>query len=74
MDSTPVGTKTSDKEIPVTELTPIGAKMPDPKTPTTESSKRKEKVHKEYVPEDPESDPSLSDSLSSKSDFSDDSV
>ena len=56
MDSTPVGTKTSDKEIPVTELTPIGAKMPDPKTPTTDYSTHKEKERKYCVPEDQESE------------------
>ena len=35
--------------------------MSDPKTPITESSKRKEKAQIEYVPEDPESESSLSD-------------
>ena len=48
--------------------------MPDPKPLTlpTESSKRKEKAQKEYVPEDPESEPSPSDSSSNESDWYDD--
>ena len=56
------------------ELTPVDAKNSDSKiiTLTTNSSKRKEKPRNEYIPEDPYSDSSLSDSSSSKSDFSDD--
>ena len=47
-------------------MTPIGTKIPDPKpiTQSTESSRRQGKLH---VPEDPESDPLLSDSSSSES-------
>ena len=43
-------------------------KMTDPKPPTrpTDFSKRKGKVH---IPEDPESNPSMSDSSSRKSDL-----
>ena len=56
------------------DLTPIGEKMLEPKTLTltTDSSKHKEIFQKEYVPEDPESGPSLSDSSSSESDSSND--
>ena len=56
---------------PPLELTPVGVKTPYPKTLTlpTDLSKRKEKSRKEYVPEDPESDASFSDSPSIKYDF-----
>ena len=54
-------------------LTPIGAKISDAKTPTIDSSERIGKTLKEYVPEDPESDPNLSDPLLSESDSSDNS-
>ena len=46
---------------------------PKPLTRPKELSKCKEKALKEYVPEDPDSDPSLSYSSSGKSDLSDDS-
>ena len=49
MESTPVGEKTPDANIPATVLTPIGEKTSDPKTPTTDSSARKEKARKECV-------------------------
>ena len=58
LDSTPVGTKISD---------------PKPLTQPMVSSKRKEKSGKEHIPEDPDSEPSLSDSSSNKYDWSDDS-
>ena len=72
-DLTHIDTNTSNAKIPPLDLTPVGAKIPDPKTLTlpTESSKREEKARKEYVPEDPESDPRSSYS-SSKSNSSDD--
>ena len=56
-------------------MTPVGKKTPDTKriALTTDLSKVKEKAQKEYIPEDPESDPSSSESLSSKSDLSNDS-
>ena len=59
------------KNLPL-DLTPVGAKTSDPKTLTllTDLSKIKEKVQKEYIPEDLESEPSLSDSSSSESDSS----
>ena len=53
--------------------TPIGAKTPYPKTITTESSKVKEKARREYLPEDPDSEPSSLDSLSREPDSSNDS-
>ena len=37
LESTPVGTKTSDKKIPFLDSTPIGVKTSDPKSPTTDS-------------------------------------
>ena len=51
---------------PPSGWTPIGTKTPypEPLTLPTQSSKYKEKEQKEYVPEDPESEPSLSDSSS----------
>ena len=52
---------------------PVGAKMSDTKALATESSARKEKGKKDYVPEDPDSDPTSSESLSSDSDFSNES-
>ena len=74
LDSTPVGTNTSNAKISPLDSTPVRAKTPDPKTLTlpTEQLKRKEKAGK-YVTEDPESDPSSSDSSLSESDSSDDS-
>ena len=45
------------------ELTTVGAKMADEKTPETYSSARNGKSQKEYIPEDPDSDPNLSDSF-----------
>ena len=47
--------------------------MSDAKTLATDSSSRKEKSRKEYIPEDPNSDPKFSESLSRNSDLSDDS-
>ena len=72
---TPIYTNTKNVHISHLDLTPIGAKLPDPKPRTlpTESSKRKEKVRKEYVLEDSESDPFSPDSSLSESDSSDDS-
>ena len=74
MDLTQIGTNTLNTKKYHLELTPVGTKMPYPKTPTlpTEFSKRKEKLGKEYAPEDPESDQSLSDSPLSESDSSND--
>ena len=50
-------------------------KTSDPKTltPTTDFLKIKEKERKEYVPEDPDSEPILSDSSLSGYDFYNDS-
>ena len=55
LGSTPVGTNTSNAKLSYLDSTPVDAKTPHPKTPTIpmESSKRKEKMQKEYVPEDP---------------------
>ena len=55
------------------DSTPVVAKTPDPIIRTADSSKSKEKARKEYVPEDPESEPNSLDSSSSKYDFSNDS-
>ena len=68
LDSTTVGMKRSDAKISPLDFSPVGAKVSDPKTLTlpTELSKPKEKAQKQYVPEDPESDPVLSDSSSSR--------
>ena len=52
---------------------PIGGKTSYPKTITTESSKVKEKARREYLPEDPDSEPSSLDSLSREPDSSNDS-
>ena len=64
LDSTPIGANTTNVTTSQLELTPIGTKTPEPAplTQPMESSKRKVKAH---VPEDPESDPSSSDSSSS---------
>ena len=71
---THVGTNTTNAKHHICTRLLLGAKMPDLKKLTlpTESSKRKEKPQKEYVPDDPESDPSFSDSSSRKSDLSND--
>ena len=71
----PVRTNTSNAKILPLYLTPVGAKILNPKTKAlpTESYKCKEKAQKEYVPEDLQSDPRLSESSSSGSNFSDDS-
>ena len=62
LDLTPFFTNTKNAKVPHLDLTPVSTKMPDPKplTRPTESSKRN---GIEHVPEDPESDPSSSDSL-----------
>ena len=75
LDLTPVGTNTSNAKISPLDSTPVGSKTPDPKTLTLpmESPKLKEKLQKEYTPEDPESYPILSDSSFSESDSSSDS-
>ena len=75
MDLNPVGTKTSDAKIPPFDLTSIGAKTSYPKILTLlmESPKRKEKAQKEFIPEDLESESSLSDSSSRESNSSNDS-
>ena len=46
LDSTPIGTNTSNEKIPPLDLTLVGAKMPDPKTPKllTKLSKGKENL------------------------------
>ena len=74
LDSTPVGMNMWDAKIIPLDPNPIGAKISGPKTLTlpTKLSKNKEKAHKQYVPEDLESEPSFSDSSSSESDSSDD--
>ena len=71
----PVRTNTSNAKILPLYLTPVGAKILNPKTKAlpTESYKCKEKAQKEYVPEDPDSDPSSLDPSSIKYDSSDDS-
>ena len=40
----------------------VRAKTPDAKTPATDSSARKLKGQKQYIPDDPNSDPNSSDS------------
>ena len=55
------------------DWTPVGAKTPYPNTLTIDLLKRKERAEKEYVQEDPESDPSLSDSSLIESYSSEDS-
>ena len=54
-----IGTNTTDTKISHLDSTPVGTKIPDPNPliRPTELSKRKWKLVKEYVPEDPESDP-----------------
>ena len=75
LESTPIGTNTPNARISDLDLTPVGTKTPYPKPLTlpTESSKRKEKSQKEYVRDDTESYPSLSDSSLSETDWSNDS-
>ena len=65
--------KKIERSLPPLDSTPAGAKMSDTKTPEMEYSARKEKAQKDYVSEDPDSDPSLSDSLSRDYDSSGDS-
>ena len=74
LDLTHVGTNTSNEKISHFDSTHVGTKIQYPTTLKLpmESSKRKEKAQKEYIPEDPESDPSLSDSSPSEYDSSDD--
>ena len=72
LDTTPIGTNTTNIIMSHLELTPIGTKMPDhkPLTRPIDLSRRKGKTH---VPEDQALDTSSSDSSSSESDSSDDS-
>ena len=76
LDSTPVGMKMSDTKILPLDSTTVCAKTSDPKTLTLqkESSELKEKAQKYYVPEDPDSEPSSSDSSSNKSDLCDERI
>ena len=71
LESTPIGTNTTNRTTSKLESIPIGTKNPDPTqhTQPTESSMRQGKAH---VPEKLESDPSSPDSSSRESDFSDD--
>ena len=73
LDSNPIGTNISNTKISHLDLTTVGSETPDLQKLTlpTELTKHKEKAQKQYIPEDPESDPSLSDSLTSKTDSSD---
>ena len=73
LDSTHIGTNTTNKNISHFDSTPVGTKISDPKSLTLpmESSKLTEKTQKEYVSEDPEADLLPSDSLSSEYNLSD---
>ena len=68
---TPIGTNTSNAKISHLDSNPVGRKTSDPKPlkRPMKLSKIKEESGKEYVPEKPESDPSLSDPSLSESDF-----
>ena len=72
LDSTTIGTNTTNITTSQLDSNHIGTRTqyPTPLTRPMDSSKRKGKLH---VPEDPESDPSLSDSSSNESDLSDNS-
>ena len=67
LESTPIGTNKANTQKLHLDLTPVGTKTPDPKPIKlpTESPKCKEKLVKECVPKDLESNPSSSDSPSS---------
>ena len=71
LDSTPIGTNTTNGTMSNLDSIPIGTKTPEPmpRTRLTELSKRK---GKEHVTAYLKPDPSLSDSPSSESDSSDD--
>ena len=64
LDSTPIDTNRTNEKISHLYSTPVDTKIPDPKplTRPKKSSKTKEKAVKDYIPEDPESDPSSPDS------------
>ena len=75
----PIGTNTTKGTTSPIDSIPVRTKTPHPtprtqptelSTQPTDPSKRKEKA---YLPADPESNPSFSDSSSSESDFSGDS-
>ena len=73
LDSTHVGTNTSNAKISHLDLTPVGTKNPYPQaTNTTNGIVKTEKKGREHIPEDLESDPSPSDSSMSESDSSND--
>ena len=61
MDSTPIGTKTTNGTTSPIELIPVGTKTLEP-TPLTRPTELPEQNGKAHVPYDPYPDPSFSDS------------
>ena len=61
LDSTPLGTNTTNRTIPPIESFPVGTKLPEP-TPLTPPTEFSEQNGKGHVPGDPDPDPSSSDS------------
>ena len=71
MDSTPIGTNRTNEKTSHLESTPVDRKTTDPKT-LTRSMELSKRNGKEHVTDDPESDPSSSDSSLRKYDSSND--
>ena len=65
LESTHIGTNTTNGKKSPIELIPVGTKTPDP-TPLKRSTEFPEKNGKVHVPDDPYLDPSFSDSSSKK--------
>ena len=73
LELTSVGKNTSHSKISPLDSTPVHTKTKDPKELTipTELSETLRNSEKEYVLEDSESEPSISDTSFNESDFSD---
>ena len=72
MDSTTLDTNTTNgKKSPIDSI-PVETKTPDP-MPLTRPTEPPEQNGKAHVPGDPDPDPSLSESSSKKSNYSNDS-
>ena len=65
MDSTTIGTNTTNGTMSPIDSLPVGTKIPDP-TPLTRPKELSEQNGKSHIPDDPDPDPSLSDSSPKK--------
>ena len=60
LDSSPIGTNTTNGKTPPIDSISVGTKIPEP-TPLTRPTEFTEQNGKAHVPDDPDPEPSLSD-------------